>query len=216
MKRHAVLKIFMDYLTEQDIFIFSGQELCKEAYVYNRKGCIYLDEHLDISLALAIGVAMNTTKRVFVFIGEGELLKNISVVAQIGASKCKNLFIVLLDNFVYQSAGGHPSIFDRFSPKMGFIFSMGVTVLNFTIYFIRKEFKTMKNLMKTSIGPLMTIVSIDTGFKKDLVSPDYDYKKMIINAREFIIHKEELSIKQSKDVVSLNTNDLSFGGMSNV
>ena len=215
MKRYTVIKTFIDFLTEQDVFIFSGKEFCKEAYIYNRKGCIYLDEPLNVSLALAIGMAMNTTKRVFVFIGEGELLKNLSLIAQVGVSKCRNLFIVLFDNFEYQSSGGHPNIFDRYTSKMGFIFSMGVTVLNFTIYFERKEFKTMKNLMTSFTGPLMMIVSLDAGLKKDLITPKYDYKTMISDMRTFVIEEKEISIKPTIDVASLNLDALSFGGTNN-
>jgi hypothetical protein len=50
------------------------------------------------------------------------------------------MFVVILDNGVYQSAGNHPNIFESFMSKKGFIYNLGCLVHDFTFHFNDKYF----------------------------------------------------------------------------
>jgi thiamine pyrophosphate-dependent acetolactate synthase large subunit-like protein len=73
MKRYSVIKNFTNLLKDNDIVIFSGKNMCKEAYQYDKPGYFYIDDTFGLSVSFALGIAMSTDKRVFVFVGEGDL-----------------------------------------------------------------------------------------------------------------------------------------------
>ena len=143
MKRYTVVKNLIGLLDDNDVMIFSGHELCKEAYQYDSDNCFFMEDSVGMAIPFGLGMAMCTDKRVFVFLGEGELLRELGVLAQVGASKCSNLFIILLDNGCYQSSGGYPSVFDGVLSKKGLIYNSNTKVITFTKHFKDNQFKRL-------------------------------------------------------------------------
>ena len=187
MKRYTVIKHFMDLLHENDILIFSGTELCKEAYQYKKNNCFYIEDSVGTAAAFGLGMAMCTDKRIFVFLGEGELLRELGVIAQIGASKCSNIFLVLLDNGGYQTAGGYPSVFDSVLSKKGLIFNSNTKVITFTKHFRDKEFKRLKDRFPRLMGPMVILMDVDKGTKKGLRKININLKRQRDNVSKFIL-----------------------------
>lgn len=183
MRRYAVLRKLIGILNENDIAIFSGSEMCKEAYQYDRPGNFYISEPSGLAASFALGVAMSTTKRVFVFIGEGEFLKDFIVALQIKSSQARNIFLVLLDNGMYQSAGGFPNIMEHFKSKSASIFNMGLAVFNFDIYFKGNNFKNLPGFMNNLRGPASILINVDPGTKKNL--PDIEVSSVDLKNRFF-------------------------------
>jgi phosphonopyruvate decarboxylase len=59
---------------------------------------------------LALGIALNTRKTVAVFDGDGAALMKLGTFGTIGAYAPRNLVHILLDNNVYDSTGGQPTV----------------------------------------------------------------------------------------------------------
>lgn len=191
MKRYTTLKNFIGGLKEEDIAVFTGPEMCKEAYQYDRPSNFYIEDSHGFGLSTALGLAMGTNKRIFVFMGEGDLLRQMSVLVQMKASKCSNIFMVLLDNKAYQSGGGLPTIMESVRSKLSLIFNLGIAVHDFTLYFDRKEFKKMKKFMDFLRGPMVILIDVDLGIKKGLSNIDLAPKDMLSRLQKEL-SKEDL------------------------
>jgi thiamine pyrophosphate-dependent acetolactate synthase large subunit-like protein len=223
MKRYTVIKHLLELLHENDILIFSGEEICKEAYVHHKDNHFYVnDSTVSAAIPVALGIAMCTDKRVFVFAGEGEMLRELGVLAQIGASKCRNMFLVLLDNGCYQSAGGYPNIFENVLSKKGLIFNSNMKVSTFTRHFKDKRFKQLKNRFERLMGPSTILMTVDKGIKKNLPCLDIDLieqrdriSKMIMNLeKETALFFPPILPSIGAETRTLNVDSLQTGGIS--
>ena len=186
MKRHNVVKHFISFLTENDMAIFSGSELCKEAYAYDRPGNFYLEDTFGLAVSFALGVALCSDKKVFVFVGEGDLLRDLSSAAQASASSCKNLILVVLDNGVYQGVSNQPNIFDRLVSKRGLFYDMGFLVQDYTKHFRDSKFKQLKNIINRLKGPVVVLIELSAGINKKIESLFVDKIEAGSNLTEFL------------------------------
>lgn len=212
MKRFIALKYFIPTLRDSDIAIFTGHEMCKEAYRYDRPGNLYLEYHYGLAPAFALGLAMCTDKRVFVFIGEGELLREMAVAVQMAASKCKNIILMVLDNGIYQSVGAYPNISQSIKSKRGTMFHIGVLVYDFTVYFAKKEFDNMKSFMKNINGPLAIFIDVDPGLKKGLPPIEISFEDQKSRLMDFVQQKIEVEEPLIVTGPVLDANDVKPGG----
>lgn len=216
MKRYTMLKYFINNLEDNDIAIFTGEEMCKEAYQYDRPTNFYIRNYDGLGLSVALGLAMSIDKRVFVFIGEGDLLRQFSLLIQIKASKCANIFVVIVDNGSYQSAGNLPNVMESIKSIKGTLFNIGLVVFDFTVYFNKKSFEHMKNFMKNIRGPMAIIVNVDLGLKRNLAENNISSKDQIERLEEFLGMDTGTSLYEiPKDTPILNINDvreLKIGG----
>jgi len=181
MRRHTAVKTLVSCLANNDVAIFSGKDICKDAYKYDRPGNLYLNEELSPA-PLALGVANGTNKRVFVFCEDSIFLRDISSLAQIAVSKCTNLFYVVLVTGIYSSTGT-PTIFNEISAPKGVMFNMGFLVHNYTNLFklpgIAKE---LKAIWSKARGPMTVFVDVTAHKVKGLVEVKQDLSAF----REFV------------------------------
>jgi thiamine pyrophosphate-dependent acetolactate synthase large subunit-like protein len=220
MRRYTIVKHIINFLDDNDILIFSGTELCKEAYKYHKDNIFYIDDSIGVAVPFSLGIAMCTNKRVFVFVGEGELLRDVGVLSQIGASKCRNMFLILLDNGCYQSAGGYPSVFDSLLSKKGFIYNSNTKVITFTKHFKDKDIKRLKNRFERLVGPMVVLIEVDKGIKKDLVALDVDIleqRDRILNLitdleKETAMFVPPIALGTDTEIKTLNVDTLKTGG----
>lgn len=191
MQRARVIKDFLSCIKHNDVVMFSGEDISKEAYQYDRDGNFYILDKNNITPSLALGVAMCTDKRVFVFSGDGAFMSDIGSYAQAAVSKCKNIFNIVLDNGCYQAAGGHPTIFREMPAPKGIAFDMGYLTYDFTTSFSRRISvpKTTK-MINNLVGPAFILIKVDKGYKKGINNIDIskiDFKDRISN---FIRNRE--------------------------
>jgi hypothetical protein len=195
MKRYTVIKHLLTLMDDNDVLIFSGSEVCKEAYAYDKENYFYIKDSVGMAASFGLGMAMCTDKRVFVFIGEGEFLRDLGIIAQIGSSECKNLFLVLLDNKCYQAAGGHPSVFENVLSKKALIYNSNIKVKTFTSHFKLKEFKRLKNVVARLVGPMVILMDVDKGVRKALEDVEIDFEEQRDRIQEFILdHTKETAM----------------------
>ena len=187
MKSKKAIKTMLSCIKDNDVVIFSGNELCKEAYEYDREGNFYIRDNNCNGLPLALGIAMNTNKRVFVFCTDSDLIKNISYMLNIAVSRCKNIFVVVLVSGKYQESGGQVNIFDSISSPKNLLFSMGFLVFDYTFHLKNKNtIKELNQLIERSIGPLVSLVKVSSGISNLKVCDTPNNKLLIDRTKKFI------------------------------
>ena len=168
MKRQNIIKLFSSYLEDNDLAVFAGNNICKEAFLYDRKGNFYVEDETGIGLSLALGMAMCTDKRVFIFCDDYYFLKELSVSVHIALSRCKNIFLVIMASGEYQYSGGHnPTIFNEINAPKTVLFGMGFIINDYTKHFSNvHSAKEVKNILKSLYGPIAIVIYVDLGENK--------------------------------------------------
>lgn len=161
------IKRLLKTLSESDILIFSGKGLCQEAYLEDDERFFYLQDTFGLSIGFALGVAQNTEKNVLLFVGEGDLLRDISALAQSAVTLSKNLFIFVINNNVYQDVGKYPNIFAGLTYKKGIAHGFGFTVFDITHSLEHNDLKGLKELFSRVRGPMLVYINVDSGLHKD-------------------------------------------------
>jgi len=212
MKRFRVLKHFIDCLSDNDVAVFSGPEFSREAFENDRDGNFYVLDSPGLAASLALGMAMNSNKRVFLFVGDGEFLMEFGSYAQIAVSKCKNIICVILDNDCYQSAGGSPTIFRSLNSVAGVIFNMGLISLNYTPHFEgRFDLSNMKKKVGNLIGPVAILINIEKGDNKNVGNVALSKKELSERLKKFI-ENESLGSSMFVPPYSLDFFDVNTDG----
>jgi hypothetical protein len=166
MRRYSVVRILAGALEKGDIGIFTGDDICSEAFAYHKEGNLYLPYDEGI-FSIGLGMAMNTTKRVFIFCDDAYFLKNMGEVLHIAASKCRNVFIVALVSGVYSGDAKHPTIFKSIHSPIGMLFNMGFMVHDYKRHFknSRNPVKEIRAIWQKSRGPLAVIIEVENSTK---------------------------------------------------
>ncbi len=216
MKRHSVIRIFTTkLLVDSDIAIFTGEDMCKEAYQYDRLGNFYLNNNFGLAISFAIGVASTTDKNVFVFTGEGDFIRELAVGIQAAVSKCRNLHIIILNNGVYDAVSKLPNIFGAMYSSRAMLSSFGVFVHDYTPYFKDNNHKLILEFFDDIKGPIAIFIDIDPGSKRNLNS--IDIKDEILSTRfmhfirMFKIEEGHSKTDENMPILELNK-PITFGG----
>lgn len=190
MKRYSVVRILTQSMVEGDVGVFTGDGVCKEAYAYDRPGNFYMPGH-NGALSLALGMAMCSKRRIFVFCDDSYFIRNMSEACQIAVSGCENLYLVILISGTYSEVGKHPTIFKSVKSSRSMLFDMG-----FVVHDYKRQFQNTRNPVKEIHatwsrvrGPLAALVEVEYSIKKGL--KDVPNQKTSINKiMEFINNKE--------------------------
>lgn len=188
MKRQTVLRYLVKSLQPNDIVLFQGKQLCREAFKYHREGNLYLDN--SNALALGIGLANGTDKKVFVVIDDNFVLKNMDICLQAAASKCTNLFVLLIVSGCYYEIKNMPNIFSGISNSAGLFFSMGFVVHDYTKRFESGDYLEIKKIWSRARGPLMGIAYVDLGANKKAPYVELDFNKYFKEFTAFVQNKD--------------------------
>lgn len=214
MKRHSVLKVFLTSLLEEDdIAIFTGIDTCKEAYEYDRPGNFYLNDNFGLALPLAVGISMGTRRKVFVFTGEGDFLRELAAGIQMASSLSNNLFMVVLNNGVYDSVGKLPNLFSGMRSTRSMMASFGVIMNDYTPYFKERTYKQIANFFYDLKGPLAIFVDVATGTKKNLKTVEINNETLVsrlIHFNSSPLPEEE--VDKSKIPILEANKPVEFGG----
>jgi len=77
---------------------------------------------MGCAVAVGLGIALNTKKKVVVVIGEGALLMKLGSLSTVAKYRPKNLEIIIINNGVYASTGGQKNNGDwLFANDCGFV-----------------------------------------------------------------------------------------------
>lgn len=197
IKRKKCLRVLQEAILDTDIAIFVGKTLCNEAYTHDRDGNFYIYDGKAGSFAL--GVALSTNKRVFIFCDDSYYLNDMSEAAQIAVSGCKNIFYVIMVSNSYQDCGGQPTIFNSMGEAKNVPFHMGFFIHNYTNYFKIKAnpTKEIKTMLDNANGPIIVFIDVDREVNKKIV--DINLNSLELRSRlENFIKKEDVVLDDDK------------------
>ncbi len=145
---------------DDSIVVASLGDICPELYhIKDRDLNFYVLAALGQASSVGLGMAMNTSKRVYVIDGDGSLLMNPNILCEIALLKPSNLTIILLDNGTYGTTG------NQITPAYGFL-DLELLARSFGFSATRKAFvgeeiiETLRNLDE---GPHLLHVVIKPG-----------------------------------------------------
>jgi hypothetical protein len=181
MKRYSVIRILSQALEKSDIGIFIGREISKEAAALNRDGNLYIMDHEQV-FSMGLGIAMNTTKRVFIFCDDAYFLKSASEILQIAVSKCKNIFVVVLVSGFYCDNMKFPTIFKSIHSPVGMLFNIGFMIHDYKKHFknSRNPTKEIKSIWQKVKGPLTVLIDVEIGGKVFLNNDNIEQKSIAL------------------------------------
>jgi phosphonopyruvate decarboxylase len=173
--RSFVLSEILDKIKKNTKIIsttgFTSRELFqirKSKKIFNSSD-FYMVGGMGHSLAVTLGVAINSKKNILCLDGDGSILMHMGSMGLVGKFGPKNLKHIILNNNSHESVGGQSTIanninFSKLSKSFGY--------KNFYLANDNKSFK--KNLTKfiTSKGPSLFEIKIINRALKNLTRPD--------------------------------------------
>lgn len=111
MKRFEALKTILEAISREDVVLTSTGMISREAAsLDDRPGFFPMIGSMGLLSAVGLGVALASSRRVWILDGDGSALMDLGTMANIAEAKCSNLVHVVLDNGQYQSTGGQPTL----------------------------------------------------------------------------------------------------------
>ena len=109
--REAALARFLDLTDDETAVIATTGKCGRELFTLSdREQHLYQVGSMGGASGMALGVALNTPRRVVVLDGDGAALMKLGALATIGAYRPHNLIHILLDNGVHDSTGGQATV----------------------------------------------------------------------------------------------------------
>ena len=130
-------------------------------------------------------------------------------------SKCKNLFMVILNNKSYAtSSPGLPNIFGTMTSSKSMISSFGVFIHDYSSYFRDGNYKSILDFFDKLKGPLAIFIDVESGTKKNTANIDIDPEALASRIMIFIKLVRESSDSETKSIPILELNkQVEFGGV---
>lgn len=159
MKRYEALKIISENIAKNDLVFSTTGMISRELFtIGDRPQNFYLLGSMGLATPVALGLAMVKSKRKIVAIeGDGSMLLNLGVIPLVSALKNKNFLLVVLDNEVYASTGGQPTISKEVNLEK---IALGAGFLNVKKAKTKKMFEVyLQQFLKTQ-GPSFLLAKV--------------------------------------------------------
>lgn len=189
MKRFTGVRVLTQALLECDVAVFIGEDICKEAFPYvNKSSSLFFSDEQDYLISMALGMAMCTSKRVFVFCEDQYIVRNFSEVINAGVSSCKNFIIVLFLHGRYTVIDNAPIALSSSNCQAGVFFNMNFMLDNYTKYFevYKNPLPKIKEAWDKISGPLVVFLEPEKGTKK-LPEISFSSKEDLFEVQKFIL-----------------------------
>lgn len=114
MKRFEAIEVILQHLKDNDLLVTSTGNLSREIFLTKDSPQIfYMVGSMGLASSISLGLAFCLpNRRIFTIEGDGSILMNMGSMATIGHYIPLNLIHIVLDNKVYDSTGGQPSVSD--------------------------------------------------------------------------------------------------------
>lgn len=185
-KRFTLVRLFLSLLENNDVVIIAGKGLCEEVYRYDKEGYFYIENSNGIAASVALGIAMNTNKRVFILCNDCDFLKEVGAAIQTAVSKCNNIFYALFIEGRYVDDGNSPTVFDGLSSVEGMFFNFGFGIDMYDDYFYKGGcLKELKGMLDRTKGPNLITLRV-TGSSKNFEEIPYSKIELKDRIRKFV------------------------------
>jgi thiamine pyrophosphate-dependent acetolactate synthase large subunit-like protein len=107
-RSEAIKKIFEKH-GDEAVYVTNTGFLSRAIYdIYpEKKNILYMQGSMGLSPAIGIGMALNTDKKIVVFVGDGSLLMHLGITHTLRDLNLQNLSVYVLDNGCHESVGGY-------------------------------------------------------------------------------------------------------------
>jgi len=165
MNRYDVLEILLAATKNDDLCVFTGEGLCREAFNFHKQRNMYLNNY-DNVISIAIGMAMCSTQRVFIFCDDFYFLKNVSETIQAAVSRCKNFYIIILNSGTYSDDGCSPTIYNSIPAPRSLLFNMGFSVHDYKrqMTIMKDPSSEIKSTWDKVKGPLAVTMEVECDY----------------------------------------------------
>jgi thiamine pyrophosphate-dependent acetolactate synthase large subunit-like protein len=111
MKGHKIIKLLGTCLQGTELIVGSNGNISRQVFHYLPKPQIYLRGSMGLPLAVGLGLAVaQPDRKVIVILGDGNFLMGLGSMATISSLKPSNLKILIIDNELYATTGGQPTV----------------------------------------------------------------------------------------------------------
>ncbi len=112
MRRHEALQDILTRLPDDDLALFTTGMISREAFnIRDRPENFYMIGSMGLLTSLGLGLALQSpSRRIWVIEGDGSALMSLGTFPLIATCGPSNLIHVVLDNEIYESTGGQPTI----------------------------------------------------------------------------------------------------------
>lgn len=111
MKTCEAIELLLNRLDDDVVCFFTNGFISRTAFsIKDRVKNFYMLGSMGLVASVGLGVALNTSKKVVIFDGDGSMLMNLGAMPLIGYESPKNYVHVVLDNNCYASTGGQPTV----------------------------------------------------------------------------------------------------------
>lgn len=161
MTRYKVLNDLKNVMSPQDIVFCVGEFICTEGSPYTDGTFFFPEENID-TIAIALGTAMATDKKVFVIIEDSYFLNHFNSILQATVSGCKNFYLLVLITNNYVPTVKQPTIVSSLRSLKGIIFNTGIIVHEYDVYFKnKKSLEILKDIIFNSVGPVVGFITVN-------------------------------------------------------
>lgn len=160
MRMFPALKYMLENCGSRTICFFTNGYISRLGFLAkNRDENFYMVGSMGLVASVALGVALNTARKVIIFDGDGSILMNMGIMPLIGNEKPRNIVHILLDNKTYSSTGNQPTI----SPSVKF--NAVAKSVGYRTIFKAKDLRALKKIYKKAKekkGPVFIHIAVNT------------------------------------------------------
>lgn len=110
LTRLEVISTMKEELVDKALFISTTGYPSRDSFTAKDTPDLYIVGSMGHAFSIALGVAPYTKKKVVVFDGDGSSLMHVGGLASFNPIKHKNIVYTILDNEMYESTGGQPTV----------------------------------------------------------------------------------------------------------
>ena len=186
--RFQILNELHKYINNNIAVITTTGKTGRELFSLNDcKNFFYQVGSMGCASAIALGVALNSKKKILVIDGDGALLMKMGNMSTIGANQPKNLIHILLDNNVHDSTGQQLTNastvdFANIAINCGYQNSYSTDNLNDFSKIIKKNLVSSNK----TIGPTFIHIKIQKGSIENLSRPTIHPKDVAKRFKNFL------------------------------
>lgn len=174
LSREEALKIVAGNLPSDSIIISTTGKLSRELYEFREvQGQSHNSDFLTVgsmghASSIALGIALETQKKVFCFDGDGAFIMHMGALTNIGNLAPKNLVHILFNNGAHESVGAQPTLgFDIDIPAIA-------KACGYTQTYSVSEKENLENTIKNAIhsnGPVLIEIKVGINSRENLGRP---------------------------------------------
>ena len=109
-RQQAITQILRDYDDGETLFVITDGILSREFYARKKDHIFCMTGSMGLVPAIALGVALNTKKRVVAVSGDGSFLMSLGTQALLNHYNLPNLIHIIIDNGSYETTGGQRAV----------------------------------------------------------------------------------------------------------